>query len=56
MKTYKNGGYFESGCEIFTTGILFIFREVSGNSEVYRYINSKEEELIEHHTFLSLNI
>lgn len=58
MKTYKNAGYFELGCEICTTGILLIFREVPGNSEVSCYIlkNNKEVELIEHHTFLSLNI
>lgn len=58
MKTYKNVSYFELGCEICTTGILFIFREVPGNSEVSCYIlkNNKEVELIEHHTFLSLNI
>lgn len=58
MKTYKNAGYFELGCEICTTGILLIFREVPGNSEVFCYIliNSKGVELNEHHTFLSLNI
>lgn len=38
MKTYKNERYFEIGCEIYTTGTLFIFTEVPGNSEVYSYI------------------
>lgn len=38
IKTYKNVSYFELGCEIFTTGILLIFTEVPGNSEVYSYI------------------
>lgn len=52
----QSAGYFELGCETRTTGIFF--REVPGKSEIYCYIliNNKEVELIEHHTFLSLNI